>query len=337
MSLFHPHGRLARGIVTAIRRVFFACLTVFAVGVHAQIRWDLASAYPAANFHSENLSQFATEVEKATNGRLKITVHANASLFAAPEIKRAVQGGKVQAGEIILASFQSEWQVHGVDGLPFLANSYEEAAKLYQAQKPLLQRKFASQGMALLYCVPWPPQGLYSNKLLSNANDLKGVQWRAYSPATTRIAELLGARPVTVQAADLSRALAAGALEATMTSSATGIDSQVHVSLRYYYDLQAWLPKNAVLVNKKAFDELDKTSREAVFKAAADAEIRGWNNSKKVNTESMDKLRRSGVQVLPPSTQLKADMRKVGDTMLAEWLEKAGVEGSALITAFSAP
>lgn len=321
------------------RRIFTltAAVAVFSLSAgiaSAQTKWDLASAYPATNFHSENLVQFANDVDKASGGKLKITVHSNASLFKAPEIKRAVQGGQAQAGEIIFANFQNEWQIYGADGLPFLADSYDESIKLYKAQKPLIEKKLADQGMGLLYAVAWPPQGIYTKKPLNSAADLKGVKWRAYSPATARIAELVGAQPVTVQAAELSQALATSVVESTMTSGATGVDSKLYEHLKYYYDMQAWLPKNAVLVNKKAFDALDKPTQDAVMKAAADAEVRGLAASKRVNTESLEKLKANGVQVLPPSPQLKAEMKKVGDTMLKEWLEKAGPEGKTLVDAF---
>ncbi|MDD5027960.1 MAG: TRAP transporter substrate-binding protein [Rhodoferax sp.] len=300
----------------------------------AQAKWDLASAYPATNFHSENLVQFANDVDKATGGKLKITVHSNASLFKAPEIKRAVQGGQAQAGEIIFANFQNEWQIYGADGLPFLADSYDDSNKLYKAQKPLIEKKLAEQGMVLLYAVAWPPQGIYTKKPLNSAADLKGVKWRAYSPSTSRIAELVGAQPVTVQAAELSQAIATGVVEATMTSGATGVDSKLFEHLKYYYDMQAWLPKNALLVNQKAFAALDKSTQDAVMKAAAEAQVRGLASSKRVNTESIEKLKANGVQVLAPTPQLKADMKKVGDTMLKEWLDKAGPEGKTLIDAF---
>lgn len=301
----------------------------------AQTKWDLAAAYPATNFHSENMAQFAAEVDQATGGKLKITLHANASLFKAPEIKRAVQGGQAQMGEILLANFQNEWQIYGADGLPFLADSYAQSVKLYQAQKPLLEKKLAEQGMQLLYAVPWPPQGIYTKKPINSVADLKGVKWRAYSPATGRIAELVGAQPVTVQAAELSQALATGVVEATMTSGATGVDSKLFEHLKYYYDTQAWLPKNAVIVNKKAFDALDKSAQDAVRKAAAAAEARGLAASQRINTETLAKLQANGMQVVTPSPALKAELKKIGDTMLKEWLEKAGADGTTLVNAYS--
>ena len=234
----------------------------------------------------------------------------------------------------MLANFQNEWQIYGADGLPFLADSYDEALKLWKVQKPLLDKKLGEQGMISLYAVAWPPQGIYSKKPLASAAYLKGLKWRAYSPATARIAELVGAQPVTVQAAELSQALATGVVESYMSSGSTGADSKTYEHLKYWYDTQAWLPKNAVIVNKAAFDALDAPTKQALLKAAADAETRGWAASKRVNGESLDKLKAGGMQILPPSPQLAADMKKVGETMLKEWLEKAGPEGKQLVDTY---
>ena len=301
--------------------------------VQAQTKWDLPAAYPATNFHTVNLQQFADDVDKGSGGKLKITVHANASLFKAPEIKRAVQGGQAQLGEILLVNFQNEWQIFGADGIPFLADSYDEAVKLWRVQRPMLEKKLAEQGMMVLYAVPWPPQGIYAKKPINAAADLKGVKWRAYSPATARIAELVGAQPVTVQAAELSQAMATGVVESYMSSGSTGFDTKTFEHLKFWYDTQAWLPKNAVIMNRAAFNALDKPTQDAVLKAAADAEVRGLAASKRANTETLEKLKANGMQILPPSAQLKADMKKVGDTMIKEWLDKAGPEGKQLVDA----
>ena len=315
-------------------RPLLCVAATLSTGAMAQTKWDLPSAYPANNFHTENLMQFAADVDKATAGKLKITVHANASLFKAPEIKRAVQGGQAQMGEILLANFQNEWQIFGADGLPFLADSYEESAKLYKAQRPLLDKKLGEQGMMLLYAVPWPPQGIYVKKPIASAADLKGVKWRAYSPATAKIAELIYATPVTIQAAELSQAMATGVIESYMSSGATGYDTKTYEYIKFWTDTQAWLPKNAVLVNKAAFDALDKPTQAALLKAGADAETRGWALSKTKNAEYVDLLKKNGMTIVPPSAQLTSDMKKVGDTMLKEWLEKAGPEGQAVIDAY---
>jgi len=315
--------------------VFVAtALLALALPAFAQTKWDLPTAYPASNFHTENIQQFATDIDKATAGNLKITVHSNASLFKAPEIKRAVQGGQVQAGEILLVNFENEDPLYGIDGIPFLATSYGSAFKLYKASRKTLDEHFAKQGMRMLYAVPWPPQGIYAKRALSSMADMKGLKWRAYSPATSKIAELVGAQPVTVQAAEVSQALATGVIDSMMTSGATGYDSKTYEHIKNFYDTQAWLPKNAVIVNQKAFNALDKATQVAVLKAAADAETRGWKLSEEKNGWYLAQLKDKGMAIIAPSEQLTADLRKVGNYMLAEWLRKSGDDGRKVIDAY---
>lgn len=307
---------------------------------HAQtVRWDLPTGYAPASFQTENVAQFAAEVDKATGGKLKITLHPNGSLFKANEIKRAVQTGQAQAGEFILSGAANENPLFGVDSIPFLADSYPAAKKLADASRPALEKLLGSQGMKLLFVSPWPGQSLYSSKPVETIADLKGTKMRAYNPATSRIAQLAGAQPTTIQLAELGQALATGTVENFLTSSASGVEMKLHESVKHFYPVNAWLPKNAVVVNQKAFDALDKPSQAALLKAGADAEARGWQTSQQKNDEYLKELAAKGMKVTPPSATLTAELRRIGATMTAEWLKQAGPEGQAIVDAFhkSAP
>jgi TRAP-type transport system periplasmic protein len=315
-----------------------AFATVFALAVlgaaHAQTKWDMPTPYPATNFHTENVVLFAADVDKATAGKLKIQVHPNASLFKANEIKRAVQGGQAQIGEILISGYSNEDPLFGVDSVPFLATSFKDAEKLWKASRKALEDRFDKQGMRVLYAVPWPPQGIYSSKPLNSMADMKGLKMRTYNPYTSRIAELAGAQPVTIQAAELAQAFATGAVNANITSGATGYDSKAWEVVKNYYDTQAWLPKNIVFVNKKAFDALDKATQAAVLKSAREAERRGWKTAEEKTKWYTDQLAKNGMNVVQPSAQLKADFRKVGETMTQEWLKNAGADGKAVVDAY---
>lgn len=313
-----------------------AAMLALGTAAHAQTKWDLPSAYPASNFHVENLATFAKDVDSLSGGKLKITIHDNASLYKAPEIKRAVQGNQAQAGEILLANFANEAPVYALDGIPFLASGYEAAWKLYQAQKPFLEKKLESQGMMLLYAVPWPPQGIFANKDLKQIVDMKGLKWRAYSPVTSKIAELVGAQPVTVQQAELSQAMATGVIDSYMSSGATGMDTKTYEYIKKFYDTQAWLPKNAVIVNKSAFDALDAGTKDALKKAAAQAEERGWKVSQEKNGGYLEQLAQNGMEIIKPTPELKEGLSMVGKRMLDDWLKQAGDEGKALVDAYRA-
>jgi TRAP-type C4-dicarboxylate transport system substrate-binding protein len=316
-------------------RAALAAVVLAASGASfAQAKWDLPTAYPATNFHTENILQFAKDVDAASNGKLKITVHANASLFKAPEIKRAVQSSQAQAGEILLANYANENPLYALDGVPFVASSYADSRKLYDASKPAMEKLLAAQNIKLLFSVPWAPQGIFSKREISSVADLRSIKWRAYSPATARIAQLIGAQPVQIQQAELSAAMATGVIEAYMSSASTGYDTKTYESIKNFYDTQAWIPKNAVLVNAKAFAALDADTQAAVLKAAAEAEARGWKLAQEKNQEYQKQLVARGMVIRKPSAKLDADMRQVGEVMQADWRKAAGAEGSAILDAY---
>lgn len=310
-------------------------LAVACGGAHAQaIKWDLPSGYGANTFQVQNLQWFGDEVDKATGGKLKIVVHPGASLFKANEIKRAVQAAQTPIGEFIISSASNDNPIYGVDSIPFLATSYAEAKKLNDASRPALERVLAGQGMKLLYAVPWPPQSLYSAKPVQTLADLKGTRMRAYNPATSKIAELVGAQPVTVQLAELPTALATGAVNNFLTSSASGVDSKLHEHVKYFYAVAAWLPRNAVVVNQKAFDALDKGTQDVLLKTAAAAEARGWKISEQKDGEYLQELGTKGMKIDPAADGLKRELRAIGERMTADWLATAGADGKVVIDAF---
>ena len=300
---------------------------------HAQSKWDLPSGYGANTFQVQNLQWFADETDKASAGKLRITLHPGASLFKANEIKRAVQSAQTPIGEFIVSGAANEHPLYGLDSIPFLATSYAEAKRLNDVSRLALEKVLASQGIKLLYAVPWPPQSLYSAKPVQSLADLKGTRMRAYNPATSKIAELLGAQPVTVQLAELPQALATGAVNNFLTSSASGVDSKLHEHVKHFYAVAAWLPRNLVVVNQKAFDGLDKPTQDALLKTAAAAEARGWRVSEERDAEYLKELAAKGMKIDASAEGLKRELRSIGERMTADWLATAGPEGKAVIDA----
>ncbi len=314
--------------------LFCLSAVALATAASAQTKWDLPTGYSANSFQTQNVQQFANDVDQITGGKLKITVHPGGSLYKANEIKRAVQTGQVPAAEFILSGAANENPLFGLDSIPFLATSYPAAKRLYESGKPAQDKLLASQGMKVLFTVPWPGQSLYSIKPVNGPADLAGTKMRAYNPATTRIAQLLKAQPVTIQLAELPQALATGGVQNFLTSSASGVESKLYEQVKYFYPVSAWLPRNATVVNQKAFDALDKPTQEAVLKAAGAAEARGWTISEQLNGEFIKELGAKGMTIAEPSDSLKKELAAIGETMTADWLKTAGPEGQAVIDAY---
>lgn len=298
-----------------------------------KVKWDMPTPYADGNFHTRNIRDFVAEIAKESAGALDITVHSNGSLVKLPEIKRSLQTGQIQAGETLISTLSNEDPIFGFDSIPGLAISYAQSRKLYEAARQFIEQRFDRQGIIMLYSVAWPPQGIYAKKDLASLNDLRGLKFRAYNPATSRFAELVGATPVTIQAAEIAQAFRTGVAEAMITSGTTGVDSQAWDYLTHYYDLAAFLPQNAVLVNKAAFEALPANVRDIVRKAASTAETRGWAQSSSLDESYKKTMAEKGMKVLPPTAAMLAEVKKIGETMAAEWSKRAGADGEAILKA----
>jgi TRAP-type transport system periplasmic protein len=308
--------------------------TVLSAPLFAQTKWDLPTGYAVGSFQTQNVQRFAEDVEKATAGKLKITLHANGSLFKANEIKRAVQTGQTQIGEFIISGAANENALFGIDSIPFLATSYDEAKRLHAASQPTIEKVLAQQGLKALFVSPWPGQSLYSIKPVGSAKDLAGTKMRAYNPATSRIAVLLKAQPTTIQLAELGQALATGTVENFLTSSASGVENKLFEHVKNLYTVNAWLPKNIVVVNAKAFEALDKATQDAVLRAASEAEARGWSTSAQKDDEFLKELGAKGMKVSPPTAELKRELQAIGESMTQDWLKATGADGHAIVNAY---
>ena len=302
----------------------------------AKTTWNLPAGYADGNFHTQNLRWFAEEVKKATNGELEIIVHANASLFKLPDIKRAVQTGQVPIGEILLSLHGNEDPLFEADMIPFMAAGFDNAHKLYTVQKPMLEKKLSAQGMKMLYSVAWPGNGIFSKTPMESTDAFKGAKFRAYNAVTSRLAEELGAQPTTVQVPELSQAFMTGIATTMIASPQIGVDTKAWEFLTTFYDYNAMHPRNAVLVNQRSFSRLAPEHQAAILKAAEQAEQRGWDLARKAATGDVESLGKNGIKVIKPNQQMQAGFQRVSDRIIEDWASRAGEDGKKIQAAMRA-
>ncbi|MBB4005492.1 MAG: TRAP transporter substrate-binding protein [Aurantimonas endophytica] len=300
----------------------------------AQTAWDMPTPYPEGNFHEKNIATFVAEVNEAAGDAVAITPHYNQSLIKHPDIKSSVRDGIVPIGELLVSRLENENAIFGADSVPFLATSYEDARKLYDVQKPLMEKVLAAEGLKLLFSVPWPPQGLYTKDSVDSVEALSGRSFRAYNTSTEAIANAAGMVPTQIEASDIATAFSTGRVAAMMTSPSTGVDSQAWDFLSYYYPLNAWLPRNMVIVNQAAFDALSAEAQTAITEAAAEAETRGWAASEEETKRTTALLAENGITVAEPSEALTSGFQEIGVTLTESWKTSAGEDGAALVEAY---
>jgi TRAP-type C4-dicarboxylate transport system substrate-binding protein len=326
---------IMRKLICHICNTFIATIVMIAMthtaSANSATKWDMPTPYPIGIFHERNIEIFTKEVEKATNGALHIQIHANGSLFEHAEIKNAVRSRLAPIGEFILSRLSNENPVFEVDSIPFLATSFEDAERLWSAQQKPARDLLAKQGLTVLYSVPWPPQGIYTSKPLESINDLSGVKFRTYSSATEQFAKLAGAVPTQVEIPDIGQAFSTGRVGAMITSAATGVNTKAWDYLDYYYDTQAFLPKNVVVVNTSMFETLPESTQKIILDAAQKAESRGWRMAKQETKEMNQILENNGIKVIKPNAELSSSLKEIGDQMTKAWTKRAGSVGQNII------
>ncbi|MDU9003430.1 TRAP transporter substrate-binding protein [Sedimentitalea todarodis] len=298
--------------------------------------WDMPMAYSASNFHSEMGQVFADKVGEYSGGDLVITVHPGGSLFKGGEIKRAIQTGQVPIGERLMSSHANETPLLAWDNVPFLATSFADNEKLWQAAKDPVNAALTEQNLVTLYTCPWPGQGFYFNKEVKSSADTQNVKFRSYNTATAAFAEALGMIPVQVEAAELSQALATGVAEAFISSGSTGYDRKVWEHLSHYYKVNAWLPRNYVMVNKQAWDALDADTQAAVQKAADETGAACLAKSEELADWYFEQLEANGMTVTDAGPEFLAELQAIGAKMQDDWLATSGADGQAIIDAYKA-
>ena len=317
--------------------VFVAALMAPAIAFSpawAGEKWDMPASYSAKNFITKGYIAFAETVTKETGGALEIVVHPSGSLYKASEILRAVRSGQVPIGARYIGAHAKEDAIFGIDTVPFLATDGAEAWKLYQASKPELEVALAKRDMKLLFTAVWPPQGLFVKKKVDSVADMKDVKFRAYDAGTTRLANLMGAVPTKTEATEIGQAFSTGVAESMIASGAIGVFRKMWDYVEYFYEVNAWLPKSVVVVNIEAWNKLDDKTRKIVMDAAAETEKTLWAAMESTNDGYKKTMADNGINVVEPSTQLKADFRKIGTIMSDEWAEAAGETGKKAIAAY---
>lgn len=298
--------------------------------------WDMPMAYAATNFHSEMGVVFADKVRDYTGGDIDITVHPGGSLYGGAEIKRAIQTGQVPIGERFMSAHANEAPLLGWDNLPFIATSYEDNEALWQAAKDAVNAQLSDLNLVALYTCPWPGQGFYFKKEVGSSADTQGVKFRSYNSATATFAEELGMIPVQIEAAELSQALATGVAEAFISSGSTGYDRKVWEHLTHYYKVNAWLPRNYVMVNKGIWEGLDADTQAAVQKAADETGAACATKSAELASWYFEQLSANGMSVEDAGPDFLAELETIGAAMTAEWLETVGADGQAILDAYGA-
>ncbi|TCR60592.1 TRAP transporter substrate-binding protein [Bosea sp. BK604] len=317
------------------RRALLASATLaltigLALPASAQTAWTMASGYPESSFFTQNIRQMIKEIEEKSGGKLKIDLRSNDSLIKLDAVKRAVQSGQVQIGEIRLGVYGNEGAMYNLDNIPGVATTFDQATKLTDAQRPFFDELFKKNGLRAITYVAWPGQGFYTKQPLKGLADLKGQKLRIYSKQTQIMGERLGMEALILPFAEVPQAFSTGMIQSLWTSAQTGTDVQVWDYVKHFTYTGTMHNKNAILVNERAFRQLDAATQKAVLEAGEAATKRGWELAKKASEERENVLKSHGMTIAQSPKDILDAIEVAGKGMVQEWLAAATAEEKAV-------
>jgi TRAP-type C4-dicarboxylate transport system substrate-binding protein len=306
------------------------------IGAAAAADWKMASGYPDNSYLTVTLREFLANLEKHTNGNIKVTLHNNQSLVKLPDIARAVQSDQVALGEVYAATLGNQDPMFTLDAIPFLAPDEATARALWLAQKPYFEKWFAARGSRVLFAQFFPAQGFFTQKPVTSVADLAKVKLRIYSNETKRMGELLNAQPLVVQFGEVPQAFATGMIDGMFTSPQTGIDTQAWDFAKNYVHVGAMRTKLIIVMNEAEYKKLPPADQQEVLTAAAAAEQQGLKRGSEVTKEQLATLANHGMKVTEASPEFLASLKTIGATMTEEWRNKATPEQREVLQSYEA-
>ena len=303
----------------------------------AATKLQCAGAYTDSLFHTQNLLQFARDVGAMSEGAAEVEVVTNAKLMPMTEVLPALSKGSLAMGEIFMSNFSKQYPLLGIDSLPFIVRSFDDAKRLWEATREATQALLQKQGIRVLYAAPWPGQGLFARTPVNKLDDVKGQKFRVNNDATKFIAEFAGAKPVDIAANNLAKGIQGGEVDVMVTSSTTGVDSQSWNAMGIFVDMRAWIPKNLILMSEKVWATLPTATKTALEGAGKQAETRGWQLAKDADDNAQRILTERGTKISQPTYELRRTLDLMGEKFAREWSGKAGVEGTSALISYYFP
>jgi TRAP-type C4-dicarboxylate transport system substrate-binding protein len=301
--------------------------TILAVGAASlmfagTVNMDLNAKYGATNFHTIGAVNYAKLVKKYTNGTVNIKVHAGSSLVKGNALK-AVKDGVVPMTDMFIPFTAGGGKVFGISALPFIAQSYDDAYRLYQISKPAYQKTAKKWNQKLLYAVTWPPSGIYTKKALNSTADFDGVKARTYDKNSANFVKMAGGNAVALPWGEVYSALSTGLVNAVVTSSESGKNGKLWEVLGNFTKIGYAYPLQAVTINLDYWKSLDKSQQKAMLKAAKEIEKAQWDISRNIDKKDLVILAKHGMKIAEASPKLKKQLADVGAKMLKAYLKDA--------------
>ena len=334
-----PKGRNAmfkhilRTATTTAAAALFALLALsFSIDLRPAVaqEWNFYMHQSAPNFAtSRGAKLFTEEIEKATNGELKVRLHLAGTLqINASNITQAVGENVVQIGDDLFNS--GNIPVAGIMRLPMLVQSYEDFAKADAVLKPYIAKTFGQKGSTVLASYTYPMQFVWGRKKLESLDDIKGMKLRVAQPEQGEFVRRFGGTSITMSAPEVPSALDRGVVDGIFTA---GVGAVLWKDLlKYGYVLIINVNNSYFIANTEAYNKLSPDLQAKLRKVAEESARWDQDTMKKEELDSVQTLRALGYTFTNAKPE---EVARAVETMKPYWDEWAKSRGPEIVEALA--
>jgi TRAP-type C4-dicarboxylate transport system substrate-binding protein len=319
--------------MTLPRRMILAAPALAIGGARAQTPgWTVATEYPATSIPGEGVAHFAAA---ATARGVPVTAAPGApDGYRSAAALDVLSAGRFAAVDSFTGAMNAVDPIFLLSSLPFLTGSHADAARLRDLARPRYVATLESRGAVLLWTTPWPPSGLWTNRPVSRPEDLRGLRVRTYDATGTEVLRAAGAVAEVLSFAEVEARLAAGMLDAVLSSGDGGAGRRLWRWLPHFTELNYAWPLSLAFASRTALAALTPAQQQAVRAAGADTEARQWQAIEGRLAANRQVMRENQVAVHEPDAALRAALRGAAAGAITAWEGRAGEAGRAILAAY---
>ena len=302
-----------------------ATLTVLCLGLalgstaHAaanQLR--IGTLAPKNSLYHRELMTLGEAWRTAQGEGAKYVVYPDGSQGGETDMARRMRIGQLQGALLSVVGLREiEPSISALQNMPLLFRNWDEVDYVREKLRPSMEKKFLDRGFVVL---AWGDAGwvrLFSKEAASRPDDYRKMKFFAWAGESEQqeIMKSLGYTPVPLETSDILPSIQTGMITAVPATPYFALASQVYATAPHMLDIN-WAPiVGALVVTKKAWDEMSPAARDALQAAGAQAGLHMRTKARQEVDEAVEAMKKRGLQVHKPTPEQLAEWNALAEKL----------------------
>jgi len=287
------------------------------------MRWGHFAPPAWGSAQAEQL--FADEVERLTDGKVKMQIFWSGAIGAFGELMQLTASGAIDVGSVVPTYHPSEWPMMGpINSLPLTWDDPVQAMEIQEylvEQNQAIRDELDKNNMVPIILHGLPPYRLQCTEPVRTLDDLRGKRIRTFGEWPPYVFEQLGAIPVNVPLGEVYEGLQRGSLDCGYNPNENAGFLRLYEVAKYWSDINLGaIAAYSTFMSKDKYEALPVSLKDIFRRAAAEAEAFEKQNFKKLEQEHLEKAKEAGVEYIEFQEQDK--LNAMFPDMLTRWQEQ---------------